>query len=223
MNQTCVGLGVKTSQKNLNKPVYFFIKRLFDIIFGLIGTILIVPVGIIIKIVYVLGGDFSPIFYKQVRVGKDGKLFDMYKFRTMVPNADKNLEELLKDPEYAKEWEENQKLNHDPRITNIGHLLRKCSLDETPQFVSILMGNMTLIGPRPLVQGEIQKHHGNAELYQSVKPGISGWWAVNGRSATTYKDRLELEYYYAKNCSIWLDLKAIFITFRIIWTHEGAK
>ena len=223
MNVTNGELALKTGSMKINKPVYFFIKRLFDIIFGLIGTVLIIPIGIIIKIIYMLEGDFSSILYKQVRVGKDGKIFNMYKFRTMVPNADKKLVELLKDPEYAKEWEENQKLNHDPRITNIGHILRKCSLDETPQFISILVGNMTLIGPRPLVVGEIQKHHGNAELYQSVRPGISGWWAVNGRSATTYKERLEFEYYYVKNCSILLDLKAIFITFRIIWTHEGAK
>ena len=223
MNATNGELALETDSKNFNKPVYFFIKRLFDIIFGLIGTVLIIPIGIIIKIVYMLDGDFSSILYKQKRVGKDGKIFNMYKFRTMVPNAEKKLEKLLKDPEYAKEWEENQKLNHDPRITNIGHILRKCSLDETPQFISILVGNMTLIGPRPLVQGEIQKHHGDAELYESVRPGISGWWAVNGRSTTTYKERLEYEYYYVKNCSILLDLKTVFITFRVIWTHEGAK
>ena len=223
MNETYGELALNVNSKNLKRHIYFFVKRLFDIIFGLIGSILVIPVGIIIKIAYMIDGDFSPIFYKQVRVGKDGKIFNMYKFRTMVPNADKILIELLKDPEYSKEWEDNQKLTHDPRITNIGHLLRKCSLDEIPQFFSILIGNMTLIGPRPLIQGEIQKHHGNAELYQSVRPGISGWWAINGRSATTYKDRLELEYYYVKNCSILLDLKIIFKTFKIIWTHEGAK
>ncbi len=131
----------------------------------------------------------------------------MYKFRTMVPNADKILTDLLKQPEYKKEWNNNQKLNHDPRITRVGRILRKCSIDESPQFFSILIGNMSLIGPRPLVPGEIEHHHGNSYLYQSVKPGLSGWWAVNGRSATTYKDRLNLEYYYAKNCSILFDLK----------------
>jgi undecaprenyl-phosphate galactose phosphotransferase len=223
MNQTCENIGVLPSSLNLNKRVYFTIKRLFDIIFGLIGCILLVPLTLIVKLVYVLSGDFNSIFYKQKRIGKNGNQFYMYKFRTMVPNADKILTDLLKQPEYKKEWDDNQKLNHDPRITRFGRILRKCSIDESPQFFSILIGNMSLIGPRPLIVGEINLHHGDSSLYESVKPGLSGWWAVNGRSATTYKDRLNLEYYYAKNCSLMLDLQIIIRTFKTVWTHEGAK
>jgi lipopolysaccharide/colanic/teichoic acid biosynthesis glycosyltransferase len=226
MNESYIELeGTKETTKTISiqKIIYPYVKRFFDIIFGLIGCIFIIPLAIIIKIAYMVSGDFAPIFYHQTRVGKNGKEFKMYKFRTMVPNADKELKELLKNPKYHDEWNKNQKLGHDPRITKIGHVLRKCSIDEFPQFISLLTGNMSLVGPRPLVKGEIEKHHGDAKVYEAVRPGITGWWAVNGRSAITYEKRLELEYYYVKHCSLLLDLKTILKTFQIIWTHEGAK
>ena len=178
--------------------LYLFIKRLFDIICGLLGIIILLPVSIIVKISYMLNGDFHSIFYSHNRVGKNGKLFKLYKFRTMVTNADEVLKELLKNPKYKKEWELNQKLANDPRITKIGKLLRKTSLDELPQFINVLVGNMSLIGPRPLVPGELDDHKGNHQLYESVKPGITSWWACHGRSDTTYEERLDLEYYYVR-------------------------
>lgn len=203
--------------------MYFFIKRTFDILVSLIGIIFLIPISIIIKLLYLISGDTKSIFYSQKRIGKDGKEFKLYKYRTMVPNADIVLKELLKQKKYKKEWEKNQKFDDDPRITKIGKVLRKISLDEFPQFINVFIGNMSLIGPRPLVKGELDQHNGNHELYESVKPGISGWWAANGRSVLDYEDRLELEYYYCKNCSLLLDIKCIFKTIKVIICRTGAK
>jgi len=203
--------------------MYFFIKRVFDILIGLIGIILLIPISIIIKVLYLVSGDTSSIFYSQKRIGKNGKEFKLYKYRTMVKNADEVLKELLKQKKFKKEWEKNQKFDDDPRITKIGKVLRKISLDEFPQFINVFIGNMSLIGPRPLVKGELDQHNGNHELYESVKPGISGWWAANGRSVLDYEERLELEYYYCKNCSLLLDIKCIFKTIKVIICRTGAK
>ena len=202
---------------------YLIIKRLFDILFGILGIVALVPVSFIVLIFNVLNKDYSSIFYTHTRIGKDGKEFKLYKFRSMVPNADEVLKELLKQKKYKKEWDKNQKLENDPRITKIGKILRKTSLDELPQFINVLKGDMSLIGPRPLVKGELDKHNGDHALYESVKPGITGWWACNGRSATTYEKRLELEYYYVKNISLLLDIKCIFLTIKAVISKSGAE
>lgn len=202
--------------------IYTLIKRLFDIIIGLIGVILLVPVIIIFRCLFMAFDDMGRLMYFQERVGKDGRLFRMYKFRTMVENADEELKRLLKNEHYRKEWEENQKLEDDPRITKIGKLLRKTSLDELPQMINVLRGDMSLVGPRPLVPGELEAH-GGTKLYWEVKPGITGWWAIHGRSDTDYKERLELEYYYIKNRSLKLDIICILKTIVAVFTHEGAK
>ena len=131
-------------------------------------------------------------------------------------------QELLKDPKYAKEWAENQKFENDPRITKMGAFLRKTSLDEVPQFLNVLKGDMSVIGPRPLVVGELEEH-GGLQLYNHVKPGITGWWGGNGRSNTTYAERLELEYYYVKNCSLYLDALCVIKTIVVILKRDGAK
>ena len=203
---------------------YLVIKRFFDILVSIIGIILSIPIYLIVKLCYVFTGDFHSIIYYHNRVGKNGKLFRLYKFRSMVKDADKKLEELLRDNEdLAKEWKENHKLDNDPRITKIGKVIRKLSLDECPQFLNLLIGNMSLVGPRPLVEGELDGYNGNHEIYESVKPGITGWWAANGRSCIDYKQRLELEYYYCKNCSLWLDIKCIFKTIGAVLCRRGAK
>jgi len=207
----------------IRRAIYLFIKRLFDFAISIIGIVLILPIAIIVKICYILTGDFHSIFYYQNRVGKDGVVFRMYKFRTMIPNAEEELKKLLKNPKYKKEWEANQKLNDDPRITKIGKVLRKTSLDEMPQFFNMFIGQISLIGPRPLVPGELDQHKGDHSIYESVKPGITGWWAVNGRSATTYKKRLELEYFYVRNQGFSIDLLCIFKTIKVIFTKAGAK
>lgn len=205
------------------KRFYFAVKRVFDIFCCLIGLLALLPVALITKICYLATGDKKSIFYKQKRIGKDGKFIYILKFRSMVHNADEVLKELLKDPKYKKEWDENQKLENDPRITKIGKILRKTSLDELPQFINVMKGDMSLIGPRPLVEGELDAHEGNHEIYESVRPGISGWWAANGRSCTSYDKRLDLEYYYCRNCSILLDIKCIFLTIKAVLSRNGAK
>jgi undecaprenyl-phosphate galactose phosphotransferase len=209
------------SKKNI---FYLIIKRFFDIIVSIIGLILTIPIYIIIKLCYVFTGDFSSIIYAHTRVGKNGKLFKLYKFRSMVKDADKKLEEMLKkDKELAKEWKANHKLEDDPRITGIGKFIRKSSLDECPQFFNVLKGDMSLVGPRPLIEGELDEYKGNHKIYESVRPGITGWWAVNGRSCINNKQRLELEYYYCKNCGICLDIKCIIKTIGAVLCGKGAK
>ena len=220
-------LGALEVEENLSlrlkRRAYFFTKRIFDIGCSLIGIIALLPVAIITKICYLASGDTKSIFYTQKRIGKNGKIIYIYKFRSMAHNAEEVLVELLKDPKYKQEWDKNQKLENDPRITEIGKILRKTSLDELPQFINVLIGDMSLIGPRPLVEGELDAHGGNHKLYESVRPGISGWWAANGRSALDYDERLKLEYYYCHNCSIKLDLECIFKTIKAVFCATGAK
>ena len=212
-----------TETKSISTFVYKFIKRLFDILVSLIGVIFMIPVALIVKISYMCMGDFKTIFYKQKRIGQFGREIGIYKFRSMIPNADQVLVDLLKKPKYKKEWDANQKLENDPRITKIGKILRKTSLDELPQCINVLNGDMSLIGPRPLVKGELDAHNGNHAIYESVKPGITGWWACNGRSNITYEERLALEYYYVKNRGIKLDIKCIIGTIKTVISRSGAK
>ena len=182
MNSEVDNIGIKPIVSKgvlstFKRKSYFFVKRLFDIICATIGCLFLLPLLIIVKICYLISGDFHSVIYKQKRIGKNGKEFNLYKFRTMVYDADEQLKKLLKNKEYKKQWDENQKLDNDPRITKIGNFLRKTSLDESLQFLSVIAGDMSMIGPRPLVKGELDAHNGNHELYESVKPGITGWWA----------------------------------------------
>lgn len=202
--------------------MYFFFKRLLDIVSGICGILIIIPVSIIIKLIYISFGDGGSILYKQSRIGKDGKLFQIYKFRTMVQDAEEQLDELLKEDRYKQEWEANQKIENDPRITKIGKFLRESSLDELPQLINVLVGDMSLVGPRPLVEGELEAHNGSKK-YWKVKPGITGWWACHGRSNLDYSERLELEYYYVDNASFSLDMLCLFKTFIAVFRQIGAK
>lgn len=215
-------LSVGTFSFSSRQSFYLAIKRMFDVLCGLIGIVLLIPTTLVVKLAYLLSGDAAPIFYRQRRVGLNGKLIYIWKFRSMVPNAPELLEELLKDEKYAKEWAENQKFEHDPRITKVGAFLRKTSIDELPQLLNILRGDMSLVGPRPLVAGELEQH-GGLKLYQKVKPGITGWWGCNGRSNIDYRERLELEYYYVKNCSLYLDFLCIIRTVYAVLKKDGAQ
>ena len=225
MNNNEVTMSVTTLSENINfkKNIYLIIKRFFDIICSLIGMIFILPLMLIVKITYLCSGDFDSIFFVHKRIGKNGKEFKMYKFRTMVTNAGEILEEMLKDPKYKKEWNEHHKFEDDPRITKIGNILRKTSLDEMPQMINILKGDMSIIGPRPLIQEEVDDYKKNKEKLLSMKPGLTGWWACNGRSCTTVKKRKQLELYYIDNCSILLDIKIIFMTIVAVLKRDGAK
>lgn len=219
---------LESKSKSLNfykikRNIYFTTKNIIDFNIALVGCMFLLPLIVIVKIAYLVSGDKYTIFYKQKRIGKDGKTFYIYKFRSMVYNAEEVLQQILQNKEFKKEWDTNQKLEKDERITKVGKILRKTSLDEMPQFINVLMGNMSLIGPRPLVEGELDAHGGEHELYESVKPGISGWWAANGRSTTTYKERLELEYYYINNCGFLVDFKCIIKTIQAVLCKTGAK
>ena len=200
---------------------YLVIKRFFDILCGLLGLILLIPVTAFVKLAYLLSGDRAKIFYRQRRVGLNGKVIRIWKYRSMVPDAAERLQELLKDENYRREWDENQKLEKDPRITRVGAFLRRTSIDELPQLLNVLRGDMSLVGPRPLVEGELAAHNGLI-LYEKVKPGITGWWGCNGRSNIDYHERLELEYYYVKNCSLYLDVLCIIRTVFAVLEKDGA-
>ena len=207
----------------MKKAGYLCIKRLFDIICAIIGIIFLIPITIIVKISYMLHGDFYTIFYNHERIGKDGKIFKFYKFRTMVPNADDILAEMLKDPEVKKEYKKCMKLPHDPRITKVGKILRKSSLDEMPQFVNVLIGNMSMIGNRPYLPREKEDMGEYFDDIVKSKPGITGYWQTAGRSNVDFKHRLKLESYYSNHMSLWFDIKIFFKTFTVVLFGRGAN
>ncbi|MGB4096731.1 MAG: undecaprenyl-phosphate galactose phosphotransferase WbaP, partial [Acetomicrobium sp.] len=165
----------------------------------------------------------GPVFYRQTRYGKDGKPFKAWKFRTMVENADVVLKEYLaRHPELKEEWDRDQKLRDDPRVTRVGKFLRKTSLDELPQIFNVIKGEMSVVGPRPIVQNEIEKYGKYYSLYTKVKPGITGLWQVSGRNDVSYEERVALDAYYVRNWSVWLDLYILARTVPVALFGKGA-
>ena len=207
----------------IKKIIYFIWKRIGDILVSLVGLVLLIPITIIIKIAYICTGDFHSILFTQDRIGKDGKHFKFYKFRSMVPNADEVLfKTLAKDEKLAEEYSMNKKLKNDPRITKIGRIIRKFSIDEMPQFINVFLGDMSLIGNRPYLPREkkdMGKHY--AEIIKT-KPGLTGYWQISGRSDLSFKKRLELETYYSKHAGFKLDTKIFFKTFKVVICGRGA-
>ena len=201
------------------KKVYLAIKRLIDIIGSLIGIILLSPLYIIIAILIKFDSPGKVVF-GHTRKGKGGKDIKVYKFRTMYSNANEIFESFT--PEQKEEYYKNFKLDNDPRVTKLGGFLRKTSLDELPQLFNILKGDMTIIGPRPIVEKEISKYGNKAEKLFSVVPGLAGYWQANGRSDTTYEERVEMDMYYIDNMSFWLDAKILFQTAISVLKGEGA-
>lgn len=201
---------------------YRIIKRIFDVLISGISLILLSPLFLIIALSIKLNSK-GKVFYKHKRIGKNGEYIYLYKFRSMYSDSKERLEEILKDPKIKKEWEENFKLSNDPRITKVGAFLRKASLDELPQLLNILRGDMSIVGPRPIIDDEIKKYGINKDKLLSVTPGLTGWWACNGRSCTSYDDRMKLELYYVDNKSIKLDIKIIIKTFISVIKRNGAK
>lgn len=208
--------------KRNSKRIYLSIKRCFDIIASLFALIVLSPIFLIIMASICLESKGSPI-YKQKRIGKNGKYFYIYKFRTMYIDSQERLKELLKDPKIKKEWEENFKLSNDPRVTKVGKVLRKTSLDELPQLLNIFNGTMSIVGPRPIIDGEIEKYGLLKNKFLSVTPGLTGWWACNGRSQLDYNERIRLELYYVNHQSLKLDIKCLFKTAISVLKREGAK
>lgn len=200
-----------------------FAKRAFDIAFSSAVILITSPLFLILAILIRLTSK-GPVIYFQQRIGKNGIPFNCYKFRTMYPNAEERLKDLLKsDPALKREWEQNFKLKNDPRIIPVGKFLRSSSLDELPQFWNVLKGDLSVVGPRPVIQDEITKHFGpKAQKILSVRPGITGLWQVSGRSNTTYAERVALDEKYVDTCNLALDLKIIARTIPSMLRRTGA-
>ena len=201
------------------KKVYLAIKRLIDIIGSLIGIILLSPLYIIIAILIKFDSPGKVVF-GHTRKGKGGKDIKVYKFRTMYSNASEIFESFT--PEQKEEYYTNFKLDNDPRVTKLGGFLRKTSLDELPQLFNILKGDMTIIGPRPIVEKEVEKYGDKAEKLFAVVPGLGGYWQANGRSDTTYEERVEMDMYYIDHMCFTLDAKILFQTIFSVLKGEGA-
>lgn len=221
---TINNINMMKKEKTNKKVLYKFTKRIIDIIGSIIGILILIPTTLIIYLARkVLKEDKGPLFYEQLRYGKNGKVFKLYKFRSMCIGADKKLKEYLENNDEAREeFEKTHKLQNDPRITKIGNFLRKSSLDELPQMINILKGDMSFVGPRPVVEKEVEEYGTNKDKFLSVRPGLTGYWQVNGRSNTTYEERMKMELYYVDNCSLWLDIKIFFKTFITVFKKEGA-
>lgn len=206
-------VGVELVHK-LGNPLNQLSKRLIDVLLVIISLPIALPLLALIAIAVRLDSRGTS-FYKHERIGKDGRTFHVWKVRTMVVDADEVLKEYLaKHPGLLQEWNENHKLKQDPRITRLGQFLRRSSLDELPQIFNILKGDMSVVGPRPIVNSEIIYYGNVFELYMLVKPGLTGIWQVSGRNNTDYKTRVRLDEYYVRNWTIWLD---IYILFRTVW------
>ena len=213
-----------TTFSKIKRFIYLSIKRIFDIIVSLTGLIFLIPIAIIVKISYMITGDFKSIFFVQDRIGKNGKTFKFFKFRTMVPNADEILfKALANNVKLREEYSMNKKLRNDPRITKAGKLIRRYSIDELPQLINIFLGDMSLIGNRPYLPREKEDMGDSFDIIVSTKPGLTGWWQVSGRSDVSFRKRLELETYYSNNAGIKLDIKIFFKTFKAVIGTKGAK
>ncbi len=198
------------------------VKRLIDVALLLLSLVLLIPLTLLIALAIVLESG-RPVFYKHERIGIGGKTFTAWKYRTMLKNADAVFEEALKDDlELRKEWEENHKLKHDPRLTKVGSVLRRLSLDEFPQLWNVLKGEMSLVGPRPIVEDEIEKYGDDFDLYIQVLPGLTGLWQVSGRSDLNYTERVWLDTHYVRNWSVWLDLVILVRTVWVVIAGVGA-
>ena len=218
--QDISSISTKTYKEVLTqKKPYKMVKRIMDIVLSLIALVLLSPIFLIIALAIKLESK-GPVFFKHTRIGKNGKIIKIYKFRSMVENA----EDLIKKftPEQMKEYKENYKLTNDPRITKVGKVLRKTSLDELPQLINIIKGELSIIGPRPVVQEELEKYGQNAPKFLSVTPGLTGYWAANGRSCTSYEQRMEMELFYVDNLSFKMDMKVFFKTIGAVIKREGA-
>lgn len=209
--------------KRLKTKSYLFIKRLFDFLASLAALILLSPLMLILAILVYLD-DPGKVFYGHLRIGKNGKPFKVWKFRSMYMNADKMID--LLTPEQAKQYYTELKIDNDPRITKIGNFLRKTSLDELPQLFNVLCNDMSLVGPRPLIESEIQTYY--ADMYDTllaVKPGVTGYWQAYARNNATYQsgERQKMEMYYVHNASLWLDIKILFKTIGSVLKKQGAQ
>ena len=205
------------------EKVYEISKRVIDIIGSMVGIVTLVPLTIGVFIAKLITNDKGPVFYAQNRIGKDGKIFKMYKFRSMVVGADNILQEYLNsNTEANEEYRINKKLKYDPRVTKVGEFIRKTSIDEFPQFINVLKGEMSLVGPRPYLPREMDDIGEYYPYITSVKPGITGLWQISGRSEVSFKKRMDYDVQYYNSYSLKKDMKILFLTTKKILKKEGA-
>ena len=223
-NEIPVSITIEKSKNKIKKKLENVIKRIIDICGGLVGTIALIPLTIIIYVArIVMHENDGQIFYDQLRIGKNGKVFKMYKYRSMVIGADEKLHKYLEENEEArKEYKKYKKLKNDPRITKVGNFIRKTSLDEFPQFINVLLGQMSLIGPRPYLPREKEDMGQYYDDVVACKPGITGMWQSHGRSDVDFDHRLVLDEYYYRNWSFWLDVTLLFKTVKQVLYGRGA-
>lgn len=204
---------------SMSLKIYAILKRIFDVVSSTLLLIILSPLFLILIVLVKLDSK-GPVFFGHKRIGYKGETISVYKFRSMVQNA----EEVLRNftPEQKAEFEKNFKLDDDPRVTKIGAFLRKTSLDELPQLINIIKGDMSVVGPRPIVQKEVVKYGKYADKLFSIKPGLTGFWQANGRSDTTYDERVQMDMYYIDNRSTLLDMKILFKTVIAVIRKEGA-
>lgn len=206
---------------NLAKRSSRILKRMMDILGSLAIMIILSPVLFVLY--FMIKKDGGNAIYGHERIGRNGKIFKCLKFRSMVVNSKEVLEELLaKDPTARAEWEKDFKLKNDPRITRVGHFIRKTSLDELPQLFNVLKGEMSLVGPRPIVKEELERYEENVDYYLMAKPGMTGLWQVSGRNDVDYKTRVYFDSWYVKNWSLWNDIAILFKTISVVLNRSGA-
>jgi Undecaprenyl-phosphate galactose phosphotransferase WbaP len=218
----CGGMSVLRVDERLLLPMPQCVKRLMDLTLIVVAAPLLLPcIAVVAAMVKV--SSPGPVFYRHQRIGRGGRRFFAWKFRSMVKNADQVLASYLADnPNYRAEWERDHKLRKDPRVTRVGEFLRKTSLDELPQLWNVVRNEMSLVGPRPIVEAEISKYSERFQFYTKVAPGITGLWQISGRNDTTYGERVDLDAYYVRNWSAWLDLIILACTIRVVLFRDGA-
>ncbi|MGQ0741104.1 MAG: undecaprenyl-phosphate galactose phosphotransferase WbaP [Alphaproteobacteria bacterium] len=208
-------------REGLRQPMNRVLKSLLD--FGVSGLALVLLAPLFAVLAFLVGRDGGPVFYRHRRIGKDGREFDCLKFRTMAPNADTLLREVLAcNPVAAQEWHESFKLKDDPRVTQIGRFLRASSLDELPQLFNVLRGEMSLVGPRPIVAPEAARYGRDIAYYYSLRPGVTGLWQASGRSDLSYGERVRLDAWYVRNWSLWHDIAILAKTAGVVMKRAGA-
>lgn len=197
-------------------------KRAMDLVGAISASLLLLPVLLAVALAVKITSS-GPLLFGQLRIGRGQKRFVAWKFRTMIQNAEQVLFECLRqNPELREEWERDHKLRRDPRLTPVGHFLRRFSLDELPQLWNVIQGSMSLVGPRPIVEAEVSKYSHWFDSYTRVTPGLTGMWQVSGRNDTTYAERVSLDHYYVQNWSFWLDLYILLRTLKAVWAGSGA-
>ena len=202
------------------KKSYLIAKRIFDVLSASAALLVLSPVFLVVSLLIKLDSK-GPVIFKHNRIGKNGERIALYKFRSMVQNAEAAIKNFT--PEQKAEWEKNFKLEHDPRITKIGAFLRKTSLDELPQLLNIIKGDLSVVGPRPIVEKELEFYGENRDKFLSVTPGLTGYWQAYARSDCSYEQRIEMELYYVDHASFWWDIKIIFATVGAVLCRKGAR